>query len=357
MKNLLIIYFINLSWFSLLAQPNDTTFKSSGKPIVQVFGYSKIDASENAKQPVSFGITRAHMGYQYNFSKTCMAAVIADLAGRTTTTEIIVTDTSGQQLPVSNSGKEGSYYTAFLKFAYIQWKPSDKLTLQIGGVLQNHYITQEKFWGYRYVYETFQDRYYGTSSGDFGAIGYYKINKLFGFDLAVTNGEGIRFKQDDYGKVKIASGIDIEPVKGFISRLYYDNTSTGDTSNNATQHLFSFFAGYQTDKVFRVGVDVNYRVNNQHYKNRDFWGYSFFGTYIVNPKIEIFARFDNVLSNTLPGEAESWNIAKEGHAYIAGVHYQPVKTINFSINYQAWDAKSENVTPTNYIFLNTEFKF
>ncbi len=335
----------------------DTTFKPSGKPIVQVFGYSKFDVSENARQPLSFGITRAHLGYQYNFSKTFMAAVIADLAGRTTTTEITVTDTSGQQLSVSNTGKEGSYYTAFLKFAYIQWKPSDKLTLQFGGVLQNHYITQEKFWGYRYVYETFQDRYYGTASGDFGAIGYLKLNEILSIDLAVTNGEGIRFKQDDYGKVKIASGIDIKPVQGFIARLYYDNTISGDTINNATQHLLSFFTGYQLDNIFKIGADFNYRANNQNQKNHDFWGYSFWGTYIVNPKFEIFARFDNAVSNTLSGKTESWNITKEGQAYIAGVQIQPVKTVNFSINYQGWKPKDENTQMTNYILFNTEFKF
>lgn len=50
---------------------------------------------------------------------------------------------------------------------------------------------------------------------------------------------------------------------------------------------------------------------------------------------------DNVLSNTLSGQTHSWNNAKEGKAYIAGIQYQPVKTINFSISYQPWDVKEK----------------
>lgn len=356
MKQFLLIFVFVVLPVWVVAQI-DSTFKPSGKPVVQVFGYSKFDGTENAKQPVTFGVTRAHLGYQYNFSKAFMAAIIADLAGRPTTTNIIVTDTSGQQLQVINRGKEGSYYTAFLKFAYIQWTLTDRLTLQIGGIVQNHYITQEKFWGYRYIYETFQDRYYGTASGDFGAIGYYKISKSIGFDLAVTNGEGIRFKQDDYGKVKIAMGMDLKPLKGLIMRFYYDNMATGDSVNHATQHLYSFFAGYKVEKVFRIGMDVNYRVNDQHYSHRNFGGYSFFGTYIIHPKYEVFARFDNVVSNTLAGQTQSWNIAREGQAYIAGIQYQPVKTVNFSLNYQMWDAKEKSKPANHYIMFNTEFRF
>ena len=43
------------------------------------------------------------------------------------------------------------------------------------GVLQNHYITQEKFWGYRYVAPTFQDKYYGIPSSDLGIIATLKL--------------------------------------------------------------------------------------------------------------------------------------------------------------------------------------
>ena len=356
LKKSIIVLFIAVSTVTGFAQ-TDTTFKPSGKVVVQVFGYSKFDATKDAKQPVSFGCGRAFFGYNYNFSKYLSATVIIDANGRPTSVgNIVVTDSAGKKLTVSNTSTAGSYYSAYLKFANIQWKPSEMFTLQVGGILENHYITQERFWGYRYVYETFQDRYYGSPSTDFGAIGYVKVSNFFGFDVAVTNGEGIRLQQDVYGKVKIASGVDIKPIKGLITRLYYANTASGNPAHNATQHLFSFFTGYQLEKYFRTGFDFSYRLNDLNYSGHDFWGYSFYETYIVNSKIELFARYDNVLSNTLSGATQSWNIAKEGQAYIAGIHFQPVKTINFSINYQGWKAKTASTKLTNFIMLNTEFK-
>jgi hypothetical protein len=331
-------------------------FVPTGRVLVQVFGYSKLDATENTKQSVSFGSTRAQFGYEQLFSPTLSARVILDAAGRTTTVgDITVKDTAGRRLQVTNNSVEGSYYTAFLKFAYIQWQPSDRATLQVGGILQNHYITQEKFWGYRYVYETFQDRYYGTASGDWGAIGYLKVNETIGLDAAVTNGDGIRSKQDAYGKVKYAAGIDVKPVQGLITRFYYDNLASGDSLRTATQHLFSFFAGYKLENVFRIGIDANFRKNNQNYASHDAYGYSLFATYVITPEIECFVRFDKVLSNTLSRATTSWNHANYGQAYIAGIQYQPVKTIRFALDYQGWKPEDTSSSIKNFMMVNTEF--
>lgn len=129
--------------------------------------------------------------------------------------ELTVTSSSGDTLNVSSTSKEGSFYTMTLKFASLEWRINDLVTLQAGSILQNHYMTQERFWGYRYLAPTFQDKYFGIPSGDLGAIVFFKVNESVGFDMAVTNGEGFRFDQDEYGNVKIAGGIDINPVKGF----------------------------------------------------------------------------------------------------------------------------------------------
>ena len=354
----LMLFFICLCNNPLLfGQESGASFQPVGKVIVQVFGYSKFDISKDAKQPLSFGCGRAFLGYNYLYSKSLSATVIIDAAGRPTTVgNIVVIDSTGEKQTVTNTSSQGSYYTAYLKFANIQWKPSEMFTLQVGGILENHYITQERFWGYRYVYETFQDRYYGSPSTDFGAIGYVKLNNTLGFDVAVTNGEGIRVQQDNYGKAKIAAGIDYQPKKGLISRIYYANTSSSDPGHNATQHLYSGFIGYQLDKCFRTAFDFNYRHNDLNFSGHNFWGYSFYETYLLNPKFELFARYDNVVSNTISGPNPNWNIAKEGKAYIAGIHFQPVKAVKFSINYQGWKPKATSLKMTNFIMLNTEFK-
>ena len=64
-----------------------------------------------------------------------------------------------------------------LKFASLEWNPNEHIKVQAGGVLQNHYIAQEKFWGYCYVAPTFKDKYYGIPSSDLRIISYFKINK------------------------------------------------------------------------------------------------------------------------------------------------------------------------------------
>ena len=327
---------------ALYGQDTGEAFQSSGKAIIQVFGYSKFDISKDAKQPVSFGCGRAFLGYNYLYSKSLSATVIVDAAGRPTTVgNIVVVDSTGKKQTVTNTSSQGSYYTAYLKFANIQWKPSEVFTLQVGGILENHYITQERFWGYRYVYETFQDRYYGSPSTDFGAISYIKLSNKLGFDVAFTNGEGIRVQQDNYGKAKIAAGIDFQPIKGLISRIYYANTASGDPSHNATQHLYSAFIGYQLDKSFRTGFDFNYRHNDLNYSGHYFWGYSFYETYIVSPKIELFARYDNVVSNTLSGSILSWNYAKEGKAYIAAFIFNHLKSSNSQSTIRVGDPEQQ----------------
>jgi len=50
------------------AQP-DTTFKPSGKPIIQVFGNFDFNATKDAQKQYGFWFGRAHFGYEYQFNK------------------------------------------------------------------------------------------------------------------------------------------------------------------------------------------------------------------------------------------------------------------------------------------------
>ena len=116
------------------------------KPIVQVFCSASYDFENNN---YGYSFSRAHLGFQYQFNDKWSAKIIIDRGRATSVGTLTVTDSAGNQLRVQNSSKEGAYYTMFLKFASLQWKVSDKLTLEGGAVLQNHYITQERLWGFR----------------------------------------------------------------------------------------------------------------------------------------------------------------------------------------------------------------
>lgn len=355
-KRAIVVLLIAFFGYSVKAQTNTADFKPSGNIVMQVFGYSKTDL--NAASPIfDFGIGRAHFGYNYNFTPQLSAALIVDAAGRTTTLGTgFVTDQYGYQKPLTTTGREGSFYTAFLKFAYIQWKVNDWSRLQIGGILQNHYITQEKFWGYRYLYETFQDRYYGSPSGDYGAIGYFKLSSKLNFDIAIANGEGIRNNQATDGKIKYAVGIDFIPVKNWQNRLYYENNAVAATPGTDNQHLISFFSGWQIMDNFRAGIDLNYRINNQQIFGKNLGGGSIFAAYNFRPKWEVFARYDRLLSNKLSGQNSDWNYLNDGSAIISGIQYEPAKTVRFALSYQGWRKTYAAGTNKDYVFLSTEFK-
>lgn len=72
----------------------DTTFKPSGKIIIQVFGNFDYNATQDVDKKYGFWFGRAHFGYEYQFSKQFSAKIIIDGGRPTTIGQISVTDTS-----------------------------------------------------------------------------------------------------------------------------------------------------------------------------------------------------------------------------------------------------------------------
>lgn len=330
-------------------------FKPHGKPIITVFGNFDYNATKDADKQYRFWIGRAYLGYEYNYSRQFSGKIVIDVGRPTTVGEIVVTDSLGNELNVSNSSNEGSYYTMSLKFASLQWKPDEHFKIQVGAVLQNHFITQEKFWGYRYLAETFQDRYFKIPSSDLGLIAYYSPNKYFSLDFALTNGEGFRFDQDAYGDVKLAAGIDIIPVKGLQTRFYTDFTSSDDPEKPYSQQLFSVFAGYKFRAKFRIGGEFNYRKNHQFKGNHDLFGGSVYGSYCFRKNLEVFVRYDDLSANYLDGGAHNWYYDNTGKALITGIHFCPVEKINLSLNYQGWIPDNTDINHQHHILFSFEY--
>ena len=352
-----IFFILGIAWSAMsgLCAQSDTTFKPKGNVLIQVINRTLYENDGNTGKYGMY-INRAHFGYRYQFAPKWSGTVIVDAGRPTIFGNLSVKDTSGNNLPNSYNYKEGSYYTMTLKFSYLEYNPTLKIKLQAGGILQNHYITQEKFWGYRYILETFDDRYFGIPSADLGFIGYFSPLTWLSFDAAITNGEGFRFNQDSHGKVKYAAGIDIKPVKGWISRIYYDNSVSSDPAKPSTQQLLSAFSGYRIPGVFRIGAEYNYHVNHGNIKNNDLYGLSVYGSYEMTQRFEIFGRYDNLQSNTLTGATNEWNYTNNGQAYIAGVHFAVVKNVSLSLSYQGWQPADDALKYKNTVAFSFEFK-
>ncbi len=319
-------------------------------PIVQVFGTAAYDI-ENKRYGYSFG--RAHLGFQYQFNKDWSAKMIIDRGRPTTIANITVADSAGNMLNVDYATKEGSYYTMWLKFASLRWQVNDRLSLVGGALLQNHYITQERFWEFRYVAQTFQDMYWHIPSSDLGFRANYKINDVFSLDAALTNGEGPRVKQDALGKIKYAAGLNINQGDKFQSRIYYHNRATGNDSLSAKQ-MFSVFAGYKPSHKFRIGGEFNYMNHLNNDSGTNSYGFSVFSAYHITESTQLFVRYDRLLY-----ESEHFlpTTLADGNAIIGGLSYAPVKGINISLNYQGWMPDAENNSLQNNILLSMEYKF
>jgi hypothetical protein len=342
-------------WQILKAQPGDTAkFHPAGNVVVQVINRTEYNISEAIG---GMYINRSHFGYQYQFAPQWIAKVLVDAGRPTVFGKLQVSDSIGNSLPTNYNYKEGSYYTMTLKFSYLQWRPTKYITLQAGGILQNHYITQEKFWGYRYIFETFQDKYFSSPSGDLGAITYISPAPWISFDLALTNGEGFRLNQDTRGNVKWAAGIDLKPAEWIQFRLYADRKNMYlPGGESASQQVYSAFSGFRYKDRFRVGFEITRTNGYTGSAGRDLFGVSAFTAWSMLKKLEGFVRYDALDSNGLDGGLGGWNKENDGQLWLAGLHYAVVKGVNLSLNYR-YHVAATNAMAADYSVLSVAFEY
>lgn len=334
------------------AQENKAVFDFKNlTPIVQVFGTASYDFEKN-NYGYSFG--RTHLGFQYQFNEKWSSKIIIDRGRASSVGEILVSDSSGNMLNVDNASKEGAYYTMYLKFASLQWKVNDKLTLEGGAILQNHYITQEEFWGLRYVAQTFQDLYWKIPSSDLGFKATCKLNNILSVDAAITNGEGPRVKQDAFGRVKFAGGVNVNPSEKVQTRIFYHNRQAKTGSEEAEQ-LISVFVGFKPTAKFRIGGEFNYMENLDYASKLNSYGFSFYSAYSLTNKTELFARYDRLLYE-IPENANE-NIIGDGNTFMGGLSYTPINGVKLSLNYQGWMPDETSNQNENSILLSMEYKF
>lgn len=310
---------------SAFTQKNED-FKPSGKASVKIFSNFHSSFSDgNSHQ--AFEITRAYFGYGYNFSKSFSGKITLD---------------------VGNPGVGGLQMTAYLKNAMVTYKQNG-LTVNFGLIGLVQFKVQEKAWGYRYLYKSFQDQHKFGSSADLGLNVAYKFDKAFSMDFTLINGEGYKKIETD-STLRVGLGASIHPIKEVTLRAYYDVIKKNDVS----QQSLAFFAGYK-GKDFSMGAEYNKQINNKNVDGKDLTGFSIYGTYKLDKKWKIFGRFDDLASNELMGS--DWNIAKDGNVIIAGFEYTPVKGLKIAPNYQGWNPKDDSKKYMTGIFMNLEIAF
>ena len=193
-------------------------------------------------------------------------------------------------------------------------------------------------------------------SADLGINAEFKISKALMANLFIVNGEGYKNVQDDDGNQRFGMNLIYNPSKQITTKLYYD-THASENSNSLNN--IAFFVGYKADS-WRIGAEYNRMENGTNYKtainDHNLDGISFYGSYVFNNKVEIFARFDEISSNIIAGQDNSWNYEKDGSLIIFGAQYVAAKGVKFSVNSRNFNYINDDIEDSSFIYFNAEFK-
>ncbi len=355
-----ILLFFGFSNLIFSQELENKDFKAKGNITGKVFWNYNYNFTEDVKKASSFEIKRSYFGYKYVIDEKFSVLISFD-AGK--------------------GSEENSSYSAYLKKAKLEWKVASKVKLSLGIIGLKQFNDQEKLWGYRYIYKSFQDEHKFGSSADLGVNAEIKILKMLKMNIFILNGEGYKKIQDEFGTHRTGFNFIAEPIENLYFKFYYDlMPNKYDKFNNdsiiadtSTISNLSFFAGYKTKKI-RIGMEYNIFKNGKKYsspaENHNLYGLSAYFTYVINPKFEVFCRLDKLHSKTAEDEEnhKNLNIGNEennknlstevdGMEIIGGLQYTPIKNVKISINYRNWIYEDEDAKNNPSLFLNFCYKF
>ena len=333
MKKILLMIIV-LSPLVAFSQDREDQVNTKGQPHFKVFWNYHYDYTKDVDQVSAFELTRVYLGYKYTFNDKISAKITYDIG----------------------KNDAGSKHTAFIKIAQLDYKINPSIKISMGLLGGKQYNDQEKHWGYRYIYKTLQDENKFGPSADLGINAELEISKVLMANLFIVNGEGYKNLQDDNGNQRFGMSLIYNPSKLITTKLYYD---THASENSKSLNNIAFFAGYKADS-WKIGAEYNKMENGTSYKtaidNHNLEGISVYGSYIFNDKIEIFARFDEISSNTLNGQNSSWNYEKDGILILFGAQYIAAKGVKFSINSRNFNYINDDIEDSSFIYFNAEFK-
>ena len=274
-----------------------------GKAIVSVFANFNM-VMQNGVSKCGFQLDRSYVGYQYSLGKGLDLKAVMDI-GRPS----VVDD---------------YHYVAYIKNAQVSWKHKG-LTLTGGMISTTQFNMQEKFWGYRYIYKSFQDQYKFGSSADLGLSVAYKFADWVSADVIMTNGEGYKKIQGDLG-FQYGLGLTFTPVEGLSLRLY-GGLNDATEAEKVNVYNYAAFVGYK-NKVFSLGGEFAMMQNSGNVKSRNQLGCSVYGSVKAHKIVDVYARWDMLTSNN------GWNAAKDEMAVIAGAQVKLGKYVKVAPNFR-----------------------
>jgi hypothetical protein len=290
---------------------------------------NKNNGVKNAQSGTDYDIKRMYLVVDHKFNNTYSFNF---------TTDFNFDSNAG---PGANTASGVKTTQLYIKKAYLQAHYSDALNVRLGAADLPWIPFDEGLYGYRYVEQTLIDRTkFGTSS-DWGVHAFGSLaNNLISYQVSVVDGEG--YRQPAIGTANRTHAVDVE---GRISANYrhvtvavggYDGKLGNDVQGVPTFNTaerFNVLVAY-TDKKIRLGGEYFWAkywkdvLQSNPLVTNHSDGYSFFGSYMVLPKLSVFGRYDFVkpLADTVPSEHENY--------FNVGLSYKPIGPLDFALVYK-----------------------
>jgi hypothetical protein len=320
------LLFVIILCGSMMLKAQDV-FQPGGKPLIRIFSnyHTTLSGGETAN---AFELKRAYLGYTHNFSEQFTGQVVLD---------------------IGNPGVGKHEMAAYVKNAFLRYS-ANNLSVNFGMIATTQFKVQESAWGYRYLEKSFQDEYKFNSSADLGVSVAYRIGDILSADVILANGEGYKKIQSD-SALRAGIGLRLTPIDGLTGRVYYDYSN-----KTYKQQSITTFLGFEAER-FSVGAEWMKMFNYNFVYERERNGLSFFTTVNASERTKIFARYDNLSSNTISGEATAWDLENDGQRYILGFEYSPVMGIKLAPNFKGWSPSDSSKEFISSFILNCEVKF
>lgn len=303
-----------------------------GKMIAEIFTDFHYNLKETGPY-TGFSVNRAYLGYNYivdgNFSATLKVNI-----------------GSPEDLAPGSIARRYAYFNE-ASITYLK----NNFNLTFGMTNTRLFNFQQRFWGKRYIANTYQSiNGYGYIA-DLGIVADYKFNDIVEADFTLMNGEGYSNIQLD-NSVKPSLGVTITPTKELVIRAYSDLMQR----NGLWQATLVGFTGFKNDR-FTIGAEVSFKSNLDLINGHDAWGISGTGAISLTKKIEFFTRYDFSSSVKVQGEGTQWNLTNDHQLLINGLQYTFNKYVKIALDNQATFPVDKTKPITDLIFINALFKF
>ncbi len=286
---------------SLAASAQNVSGDESGKVILQSFMNFHAGFGSQTND-IGFDLDRTYLGYEYNFGNGLSVKGVMDVGAKT----------------------DGYDRIAYIKNAQITWKRGN-WTLNGGLISTTQFNMVEKFWGYRYIYKSFQDQYSFGSSADLGISVAYQPAKWISIDAIIVNGEGYKKVQYEDGLL-YGLGTSITPVKGLTMRAYASFNDQPDDEDKGIFNLASF-VGYKGNS-FAIGAEYNYMQNAKGVEDHDRSGLSVYGSVNATDWCSVFVRYDDIFSK------ENWAGSDDERVVLVGTQFKLGKHVKLAPNFR-----------------------